>query len=297
MHSINDKINIARENPDYLDELLRPAGKYLSEIDLSRLRIDTIPCGFGSLDDYLFLKKDRSELIIIGGRPSMGKSAFMFQIAKQVSKTVPVHVFSLEMDEEQIVTRLVSGMINRPVTAIQRGLISDKELIPAKEELNKLQYIVDDRAGINVHQLCDAAKEWHAQVKTGLIVIDYLQLLRTEKGHSKDDEIGNITKSLKALAKELKVPVIVGSQLNRDCERRGTQTGNYKPMLSDLRESGNIEQDADIVLAVHRESRYTNERPGEADILILKNRNGPVGDILMTYIDNQTLFIDNKGSI
>lgn len=231
-------------------------------------------------------------MIVVGGRPSVGKSAFMFQLAYNVSKHAPVHVFSLEMDKEQIFMRLLAGVVNRSTMAIQKGSVDKNELIKAKATLDNLQYYVDDRAGLNVFELTNAAKDAHRRYGTQLIVIDYLQLLRTPKGHSKDDEIGTITKELKALARDLKVPVIVGSQLNRQCETRGRETGDYKPMLSDIRESGNVEQDADIVMFVHRESRYTGERPGEADLIISKNRNGPCNSILMHFSESQTKFID-----
>ena len=277
------------------DELLYP-GIELGNIDVESLKIDIIPSGFPCLDQYMLLKDMRSELIIVGGRPSMGKSAFMFQLAAQVAKTMPVHVFSLEMDKEQIATRLISSRINKPITAIQRGLITPSDIKQAKEELKKLKYIVDDRGGLNIHQLMDAARLRHQKDGTKLIIVDYLQMLKTEKGHSKDDEIGFITRSLKELAKELKIPIIVGSQLNRQNESRGAMNGNYRPLLSDLRESGNIEQDADMVVFVHRESRYTGERQGEADLIVAKNRNGPIGDVTLGFVDVQTYFFD-KGDI
>lgn len=274
-----------------LESLLNPA-KHISDFDPEQLRINTIPCGFASLDEYMLLKEGRSELIFIGGRPSMGKSAFMFQLAYNVAHNMPVHVFSLEMDADQIRARLLAGKMNRSLTRILKGLEDPRAMAKAHQELGALNYFIDDRAGLNVFKLCDAARELHAKIGTKLIVIDYLQLLRTPRGHSKDDEIGTITKELKALAKELRVPIVVGSQLNRACEARGTENGDFRPILSDLRESGNIEQDADMVLFVHRQSRYTGERPGEADIIVAKNRNGAVGDIRMQFTEIQTRFID-----
>jgi replicative DNA helicase len=277
-----------------LDDLLVPE-KHISQIGIDDLRIDALPSGFPSLDDYMFLKDKRSELIIIGGRPSMGKSAFLFQLALNVAKTMPVHVFSLEMDKESIYTRLISGVINRSMQAIQKGAVSNDVLVNAKKELDSLHYFIDDRAGLNVFELSSSARDAQKRHGTKLIVVDYLQLLRTPKGHSKDDEVGSVTKELKALAKDLKVPVVVGCQLNRQCEIRGKESGDYKPILSDLRESGNIEQDSDIVAFVHRESRYTNERPGVADIIIAKNRNGPCGTVEMGFTEAQTRFIDSGG--
>lgn len=285
------QIDLIKQGLVNFDQILYP-GKYLHDIDVKNLKIEVLPSGFRSLDEYMFLKKGRSELVVIGGRPSHGKSALMFQIAYQVSAHTPVHVFSLEMDQEQILTRLISGMINVPISAIQRGHHVEK-VTAARDEIKKTRkYIVDDRAGINIHELADAARQRAKKDGTGLIVIDYLQLLRVEKGHSKDDEIGAITRELKALAKELHVPIVVGSQLNRNNESRGGSGGKYRPQLSDLRESGNIEQDSDLVAFVHRESRYTGLRVDEADIIISKNRNGPSGDIIMKWAPAQTRFED-----
>lgn len=279
-----------------LDQALNP-GKELYDVNIDDLAITVMPSGFSSLDrDYMFLKEEEGELIIVGGRPSMGKSAFMFQVALQVAETRPVHVFSLEMSQESIVRRLISGMINKPVSAIQMNLVDRSILEKAKQDLKKYKYIIDDTSGLSASAIADRARTRHKIHGTKLIVIDYLQLMRTEKGHSKDAEIGEITKELKALAKDLKCPVIVGSQLNRQCEIRGASSGDYRPILSDLRESGNIEQDADIILAIHREYRYTKMRAQEADILVLKNRNGSVGDTVMNFFAAQTRFEDQDNA-
>lgn len=275
-----------------IDQVLHP-GKYLYDVDTDRLSITVMPSGFPTLDrDFMLLKESEGELIIVGGRPSMGKSALMFQLALNVSKDLPVHVFSLEMSQESIVRRLISNLIRCPIADIQRGFIDRSTLEEAKESLKDYEYIIDDTAGLGVEELCDRARSRSRDHHTRLIVIDYLQLLKTEKGHSKDSEIGEITKTLKALAKELRCPVIVGSQLNRQCEIRGASTGDYRPLLSDLRESGNIEQDADIILAVHREYRYNKLRQDEADIIVLKNRNGAIGEAVMKFYAANTRFED-----
>lgn len=279
-----------------LDSLLYP-GKELCDIDPERLPIRTMNSGFASLDDeYMLLKEGEGELIIVGGRPSMGKSAWMFQLALYVSESKPVHVFSLEMSQESIVRRLLAAKLNRPVSAIQRGLVDAEEIIKGIEALKEYHYFIDDRAGLTIDLLCDAARSKAKKQNTSLIVIDYLQLLKTTKGHSRDTEIGEITIALKTLAKDLQCPIIVGSQLNRQCEIRGRESGNYRPILSDLRESGSIEQDSDQIIAIHREYRYTKQRAGKADIIFLKNRNGPVGEVEFNFLDAQTRFEDPKGS-
>ncbi len=280
------------ENPDLIEQTLNP-GKQLSNIDINKLSITTMPSGFDSLDSgYMLLKESEGELIIVGGRPSSGKSAFMFQLALSVSEKLPVHVFSLEMSQESIVRRLMSQITHQPISSIQMGWVEKKVLEDARRELEGYNYIIDDTAGLSASDVCDRARRRFKKHRTRLIVIDYLQLLKTEKGHSKDAEIGEITKELKALARDIGCPVVVGSQLNRQCEIRGAGSGDYRPILSDLRESGNIEQDADIILAVHRESRYTKLRQGEADILVLKNRNGAIGETMMKFHASECRFED-----
>lgn len=274
-----------------IDKLLYPE-QHVSEFNVQDLKVEIMSSGFKSLDAFKLLKLGANELIVVGGRPSHGKSALMFQLAFHVSATMPVHVFSLEMDVKQIRTRLIAGILNKSVDYVSDGRVTSEEEEHAREVLRNHDYYVDDRAGLSVYQICDAARNTARQRGTKLIVIDYLQLLKPDKSFSKDDEIGKITKALKELAKELKVPVIVGSQLNRGNETRGNNGGDFRPMLADLRESGNIEQDADMVLLVHRESRYTSERPGEADIIIAKNRNGRVGEIVMQFTEYQTKFYD-----
>lgn len=290
--TIAEQMTAVRNGETTLDEILYP-GSMLHDTDPRELPIQTYSSGFPSLDsEYMLLKKGEGELIIVGGRPSQGKSAFMFQIALQVSKHLPVHVFSLEMSKKSIVRRLIAAKLGCPLTDIQKGVIPFEELKKTTESLEEYQYFIDDRSGLSVELLCDAARTRAKTSRPALIVVDYLQLLRVQKNHSRDAEIGVITQQLKGLAKELECPVIVGCQLNRACEIRGAETGNYKPILSDLRESGNIEQDADIILAVHREYRYTRQRADEADILVLKNRNGPVGDTVMKFFTSQVRFED-----
>lgn len=268
--------------------------KHISEIDPTAFKVEILPCGFPSLDEYKFLKKERSELIVIGARPSMGKSAFMFQMAYNIAKTDPVHIFSLEMDKASIVGRLAAAHLNKSMTSIQDGRVTHEELMQAHSELSKLHYYIDDRPGLNVDDICEAAIQANLRHNTKLLVIDYLGYVKAKGTGNRNQEIGEITRSLKALAKELKIPILLGAQLNRSCEQRGANSGDYRPILSDLRESGDIEQDADIVMFLHRQSRYDGTRPGEVDLIIAKNRNGAVGSILMNFTEQQTKFIDLK---
>lgn len=268
--------------------------KYIKDIDIFNLKIDIIPSGFPSLDKIKFLKQGRSELIVVGGRPGIGKSAFLFQLAYNVAEKFPVHVFSLEMDEESVVTRILATAVNKPIAAFQNGLLSKETLEAEKKKIEHLKYVIDASGSLNINELVVRIRRGQQLYGTRLVVIDYLQLIHTEKSATRDAEIGHITRELKAVAKELKIPILIGSQVNRACEIRGAGSGNYTPILADLRESGNIEQDADIVMFVNRHYKFTGERPGEADLVIAKNRNGATANIIVNFVEAQTKFIDRN---
>lgn len=272
-------------------KMINPEVK-ISDLNESDLRIDTFSCGFKSLDDLLFLKKNEGELIIIGGRPSQGKSSLMFDLAFNVALDLPVYVASLEMSAKSILRRRIAAHINRPLSAIQIGAVDPRIINEALQEMKKYKLYVDDRSGLDVYTLCDSIKSANKKYSLGLVVVDYLQLLRVNKGHSSSAEVAEVTSALKGLSKDLKIPIIVGSQLSRACETRGQSSGKFRPILSDLRDSGSIEQDADIVAFVHREYRYTGQNPDKAEIIIAKNRNGPIADIEMKFIATQTKFVD-----
>lgn len=288
---MDDLFKALSDDPGMIERVLNP-GKQLSDFDVDKLSIKTVSSGFPRLDDpYLLLKEGEGELIIVAARPSMGKSALCFQLALHVAKTQHVHVFSLEMSQESIIRRLVSSMIDRPVTAIQMGLVDRKILEKAREDLKQYNYTIDDRGGLTADEICDAAESRARKNGTGLIVIDHLQIVKREAGHSVHEEIGLISAKFKNLAKKLRCPVVVACQLNRQCELRE----NKKPILSDLKESGSIEENADLVLGIYREERYTKLRAGEADLLILKNRNSQVGEVTMRFFNAQTRFYDDGG--
>lgn len=271
-----------------LDQALNP-GKALHDVDVSRLPIDIMSSGFSTLDnEYMILKKREGELIIVAARPSMGKSALVFQMALHVSQTLHAHVFSLEMSQESVVRRLVSNIINRPITAIQMGLVSQDTLQKACNELKRYNYTIDDSGGLTADEICDRAITRHKMHKTGIVIVDHLQIVKRDKGHSVHTELGEVTTKFKNLGKELKCPVVVACQLNRQCELRE----NKRPILSDLKESGSIEENADIVLGIYRDYYYTQLRADEADILVLKNRNGQTGETVMKFYGAQSRFED-----
>jgi replicative DNA helicase len=266
------------DNPELIEQTLNP-GKYLYQADPDTLEIKVMPSGFPSFDNKtMLLKSSEGELIIFCGEASMGKSAMMLKVAFNVSKDRPVHIFSLEDSYESIVRRRLAGELKLDIHDIQRGLNKDR-YVPGLEALKTRNFFVDDTGGLNIDEICERARNRHRKHKTELIVIDHLQVIGVDPSHSRAQEIGNATYKLKALAKELRCPVLLASQLNRAYAGRE----NKKPQLSDLKESSSIEQNADIVVAVYREYRHTKLRQFESDILILKNRNGPVDDFIFRF--------------
>lgn len=287
---MDDIFKRLQDDPRMIDRVLNP-GRQLGDADPNSLKITTMSSGFSHFDDQtMLLKNSEGELIVICGETSMGKSALMLKLAFNVSAYRPVHIFSLEDSYENIVRRRLSTEIKSTIQDIQRGLNEDR-ITAGLTELKKRNFFIDDTGGLSVDEICDRARIRHKKFKTELIVIDHLQLIKKDKNHSAALEIGSITGKLKALAKETKCPVLLASQLNRAYAGRESK----KPVLSDLKESSSIEQDADIVISVYREYRYTKLRPYEADVSVLKNRNGPVEDLVMGFTPSTADFfeIDN----
>jgi replicative DNA helicase len=243
-----------------------------------------------------------SELIIIAARPSMGKTAWAINIAQNcaVRDNKVVAIFSLEMSKESLLRRMLASEANVNSRLIQTGFIprSDRDkLINALERLMSSKMYVDDTPGISLAEMRAKARRLMQQEgRLDLIVIDYLQLMTGSAGSSqkkfenRTQEVSSVSRGLKALAKELRVPVVALSQLSRGSEQR---TGDKKPLLSDLRESGSIEQDADVVAFIHREEYYNREDEdlkGKAEIIIAKQRNGPTGVVKLAYLADYTRF-------
>src|SRR6266567_3713618 len=241
-----------------------------------------------------------SEMIVIAARPSMGKTALAMNIAEHVAinEKLPVGVFSLEMSSQQLVQRLLCSRARVNLQKVRDGFLAERDfpsLTAAASKLAEAKIFIDDSAGLSILELRAKARRLKAQHDVQLIVVDYLQLLRSLTRRAQDNrqlEISEISAGLKGLAKELKIPVIVLAQLNRQPEAR---TGG-KPRLSDLRESGSIEQDADLVGLLVRPEIYEEdeearaEKAGEAELIIAKQRNGPVGEIPLTFLKEFTRF-------
>ncbi len=252
-----------------------------------------VSTGFTDIDD-MTAGLQRSDLVIIAGRPSMGKTTFAMNIAEHaaIKDQVPVAVFSMEMPGEQLAMRLMSSLGRIDQTKVRTGKLDDDDwprLTSAVSILSKAPLFIDDTPALSPTELRARARRLKREHDLGLIVIDYLQLMQVP-GHKENrtGEISEISRSLKALAKELNVPVIALSQLNRSLEQRP----NKRPVMSDLRESGAIEQDADVIMFIYRDEVYDEDSPdkGTAEIIIGKQRNGPIGMRRLTFLGRHTRF-------
>src|SRR5213082_46497 len=268
--------------------------------------INGVSTGFRDLDK-LTSGLHSSEMIVIAARPSMGKTALAMNIAEHVAinERLPVGVFSLEMSSQQLVQRLLCSRARVNLQKVRDGFLGERDfpsLTAAASKLAEAKIFVDDSAGLTILELRAKARRLKAQQNVQLIIVDYLQLLRSTSRRSQDNrqlEISEISAGLKGLAKELKIPVIVVAQLNRQPEQRS----GGKPRLSDLRESGSIEQDADLVGLLVRPELYEEdeearaEKSGESELIIAKQRNGPVGEIPLTFLKEFTRFEDRARNV
>ncbi|HVY36098.1 MAG TPA: replicative DNA helicase [Candidatus Paceibacterota bacterium] len=244
-----------------------------------------VPTGFPDLDN-LTAGLQKSDLVILAARPSMGKTTFALDIARNVAlANIPVGIFSLEMSAQQLVQRMLSAESRVDAWSIRTGHgLSSQHFTTLQEAASRLQkapIYIDDQAGNSIVKMRSVARRLKAEHGLGLIIVDYLQLMSTSKNYdSMVNQVTEISRSLKQLARELDVPVLALSQLSRAVESRGG-----KPRLSDLRDSGSIEQDADLVMFIHREDRYKEqaEKDNIVEILVEKHRNGPVGVIKLLF--------------
>ena len=268
----------------------------LDKIELAsknRGSVTGIPTGFIDLD-YKTSGMQPSDLILIAARPAMGKTAFVLNIAQHMAfkNDVTAAIFSLEMSKEQLVNRLFSLESKVDSQSIRTGNLSDDawaKLIESAGIIGKSNLIIDDTPGISVSELRSKCRKYKLEHNLGIIIIDYLQLMTgSKRSDSRQQEISDISRSLKEVARELSVPVIALSQLSRAVEQRP----DHRPMLSDLRESGAIEQDADVVMFIYRDDYYNkdSEKKNIAEIIIAKQRNGPIGTVELVWLPNYTKF-------
>jgi replicative DNA helicase len=284
-----------------IEEILHEEIDKLEQLSREGQSVTGIPSGFKDIDDITG-GFQRSNLIVLAARPSMGKSALVSNIAENVAvdHRRPVALFSLEMSVTELAQRFVSSRARMPGDRLRKGQVARNDwpkVVKACEKLVDAPIWIDDSSDLDILELRAKARRLHAkEVRNGrgglgLVIVDYLQLMRADPSvENRVQQVGLISRGLKILARELNVPVLAVSQLSRAPEQRSDT--HKKPILSDLRESGQIEQDADLVMFIYREEYYNKdtERQGIADIIIAKHRNGPVGDVEMTFLSRYPKF-------
>jgi replicative DNA helicase len=293
------EISEKRVRPSFypIREIVKQSFTTIEKLFKKKEAVTGVPSGFKELD-RMTAGFQPSDLIIIAGRPSMGKTAFCLDVAEYaaIGNKIPVAIFSLEMSKEQLVIRMLCSQANVEGTRLRTGYLNESDwpkLTIAAGNLSDAPIYIDDTAALSALELRAKARRLKSEYGLGMVIVDYLQLMRGRaRVESRQQEISEISRSLKALAKELTIPVIAVSQLSRKTEER---TGN-KPQLSDLRESGAIEQDADLILFIYRDEVYNrsedNPNRGKAEVIIGKQRNGPIGKIDLAFLDKFTTFKD-----
>lgn len=291
-----------RRNVQNMPALIREAVENIEKAKNMEGHLSGVPSGFTALD-RVTNGWQSSDLIIIAARPGMGKTAFVLTMARNIAVDFkrPIAFFSLEMSAIQLVTRLISAETMLPAEKLKKGTLENHEWHQLHAKIKNLEdakLLIDDTPALTIFELRAKCRRLKAQYDIQLAVVDYLQLMSGggENKGNREQEISNISRSLKSLAKELNIPIIAISQLSRAVETRG---GSKKPILSDLRESGAIEQDADMVLFIYRPEYYKltvddegNSLAGIAEISIAKHRNGKLADIKLRFIDQYARFMD-----
>ncbi len=299
------EISENRTRPSYfpLRNILKDAFRSIEELYERKELVTGVPTGYHDLDK-MTAGFQKGDLVIIAGRPSMGKTAFALNLVENAAahsdKQVPAVVFSLEMSKEQLVQRMLCSVARVDAGRLRTGHLGESDwpkLTMAAGQLNEASIFIDDTPAISVLELRSKARRLKAEHGLGLIIVDYLQLMRGSNTENRQQEISEISRSLKALAKELELPVIALSQLNRSLESRTDK----RPMMADLRESGAIEQDADVIMFVYRDAVYCEAckkrdnscdkgHDKDAEVIIGKQRNGPIGTVHLTFRGEFTRF-------
>ena len=279
-----------------LKDILVDSFTELEQLYNKKQHVTGVPTGFIDLD-YKTAGLHKSDLVLIAARPAMGKSAFALNIATNaaVRANTPVAIFSLEMSKEQMANRILCSEAMVDSNKVRTGTLEDADWVKLAEAsgvLSESNIYIDDTPGISIMEIRAKCRKMKHEKNIGLVVIDYLQLIQgsNKKGGSRENEIAEISRSLKILAKEIEVPVIALSQLSRAPEQRT----DHRPMLSDLRESGSIEQDADIVMFLYRDGYYNEESENKniAEVIIAKHRSGSTGTVELLWLGDYTKFVD-----
>jgi len=265
-------------------DILQDTFEHIENLQDREGRLTGLSTGFMDLDDKTSGLQN-SELIVLAARPSMGKTSLALNIAEHagVEEKKPNVIFSMEMSSQQVVQNMLCSNARIDAHLMRRGKLDDNQwskLPLAMGDLSEAPIFIDDTPGLSILELRAKARRLKLQHDIQLIIVDYLQLMEAREAESRQQEISNITRGLKSLARELKIPVIAVSQLNRSVETRE----GHKPRMSDLRESGSIEQDADVIILIHREDYYDpQKKPNEVELNIAKQRNGPIGNVKLTF--------------
>lgn len=284
----------------HIKEVLSATYEQMEEFARLKGGVSGVPTGFYALDNML-TGLHGGELVLVGARPSMGKTSFAINVLSNAArKGARVAFFSLEMPREQIAMRILCGDSRVNLQSVRKGLLRDEDWMKLARSLAPLaatNIYIDDTSGLTPGQMRSRCRRLMMDHGLDMIMVDYLQLMGSDKkAESRQVEVSEISRTLKAIARELNVPLVALAQLSRANEKRGA--GGLKPMLSDLRDSGSIEQDADVVMFLHREAYYNRdaENPDNtAEVIIAKQRNGPVGSIKLAWLGEYTLF-DNLAS-
>ena len=298
-----------RQDYTDIDPVVKQAVEILQKAAANSGGLTGLPTGYTKLDDYT-AGWQKSDLVIIAGRPAMGKTSFALSLAKNIAVdyNIPIAFFSLEMNNVQLVNRLISNVCEIEGKKILNGQLDNDEWVRLDKNIGRLQkapIYIDDTPGMSIFELRTKARRLVREKGVKIIMIDYLQLMNASGARfgSRQEEVSTISRSLKSLAKELDIPVLALSQLNCTVENREGAEGK-RPQLSDLRESGAIEQDADMVLFVHRPEYYRifadekgNDLRGKAQIIIAKHRKGGTGDVLLTFRGEYTRFDNPERSV
>ena len=305
------ELSQSQQRKDYtpIDPVVKEAYKMLQDAATREGGLTGVSSGFRELDK-MTSGWQKSDLVIIAARPAMGKTAFALSMAKNIAvdNEIPMALFSLEMSNLQLVNRLITNVCEIDGEKIRSGHLLPYEWPQLDSRIKQLYgkpLYIDDTPQLSIYELCSKARRLQREKHIELIMIDYLQLMNASGSHfgSRQEEVSNISRALKGLAKELGIPILALSQLNRSVEQRDNSQQNVamakRPQLSDLRESGAIEQDADIVCFIHRPEYYGikkdesgNDLTGKAQIIIAKHRNGAVGDVLLSFKSNFAKFLN-----
>lgn len=303
MTNIKDKL---RNNEISLESALEKfelSSYHIADGDLNNLQSATYSCGFSTLDDFEVFKKGKKEedgeLIVLGARPGTGKSSFLLQIAMNMAKTHNVLFISLEMGFKGLQTRALALDSNKPLKYIKEGLLSKSDIENSQKRMSKLNLRMKIMPEANINEIRSTVRDHNKHMKLDLVIVDYLQIVEAPEQGIRSNEVRMVTQDLKNLAIEIGAPVLVASQLNRNCEERGKKMqqfskkpGDYRPVGSDIAECGKVENIADVIVFLSRQEIYDGTRPGIVDVGIYKNRNGATGWVEFEWNGAVTKFID-----